>query len=124
MAKRKGLSYEQKMLNALKKLPSPLIDNKHRLKIHFIDDRARSNQGRFDHIIVFRHGLTQSNIERIIEKINNSILKKDPERTDTYNLYIKRNNVGNKYIKMSLYIDFNKSNDAFVKTIFITTNLK
>ena len=41
MAKRKGLSYEEKLINALRKLPSPLEDKRHNLKIYFDDDRVR-----------------------------------------------------------------------------------
>ena len=65
MAKRKGLSYEEKLINALRKLPSPLEDKRHNLKIYFDDDRARSNESRFEHIVNQRHGLRPSDIERI-----------------------------------------------------------
>ena len=124
MAKRKSLTYEEKMLNALKKLPCPLEDKKHRILVYFINDKARSNESRFDHISLSRHDLNTSDIKRIVGYINESILKKDSERTHTYNLYIKRNNYGVEYIKISLEIDFKKSNKAFVKTMFITRNLK
>ena len=124
MAKRKGLTCEQKLINALKKLPNPLEDKKHRILIHFIDNRARSNESRFEHIISSRHDLQASDIERIGRLINRSTLKKDLERKDTFNLYIKKNSYGNEYIKISLEINFAESNNAFVKTIFITTNTK
>ena len=65
MAKRKGLSYEEKLINALRKLPSPLIDKRHNIKIYFDDNRARSNESRFEHIVNQRHGLLASDIERI-----------------------------------------------------------
>ena len=124
MAKRKGLSYEQKLINALSKLPNPLEDNKHRIFIFFVNDMARSNESRFEHISLKRHELLPSDIEKINRNINKSILKKDSERKDTFNLYIKRNKYGNKYIKVSLELNFSKSNKANVKTIFITTNMK
>lgn len=124
MAKRKGLSNEQKLINAIKLLPNPIIDNKHRINIFFINDRARSNESRFEHIVLGRHELLPSDIKRIPERINKSILMKDGERANTFNLYIKRNNYNNEYIKISLFIDFTISNDAYVKTMFITKVLK
>ena len=124
MAKKKGLSYEERMINALQKIPNPLEDKKHRILLFFEDNRARSNQSRFEHISLSRHDLYLGDIKRIIKHISESIMKKDLERKDTYNLYIKRNNYGNEYIKISLELNFYKSNEAIVKTIFITTNVK
>ena len=123
MAK-KRLTHDQQLTNALRQLPNPLIDKKHRIVIYSIDDRARSNQSRFEHIIEARHGLEPGDIKRIPEKINKSILKQDPDRTDTYNLFIKRNTYSDEYIQISLLLDFRESNKAFIKTIFITNNLK
>ena len=124
MTKKKHLSYEEKIINALNEIPNPLEDKKHRIFIKIENDRARSNESRFEHIISSRHELQQSDIKRIPKKIGTSELKKDKERTDTYNLYIKRNNYGDDYIKISLEIDFKKSNVGIVKTIFITRVLK
>ena len=120
MAKRKELSYEEKMISALNKLPIPLVDKRHCLNIYFKNDRARSNQSRFDHIIDQRHGLRPSDIERIGRYIGTSKLKKDHERKETYNLYIKRNSINNEYIKISLRVEDKEPNKAYVKTIFIT----
>lgn len=124
MAKRKGLSYEQKLINALKKLPSPLIDKRHNLKIYFVDNRARSNQGRFEHIIQLRHGLLPSDIERIPRYIKSCIFKKDAERTETYNIYVKRNNYSDEYIKISVKIEASNPDIAIVKTMFIANTIK
>ena len=124
MAKRKGLSYEEKIIKALEELPCPLEDKKHRILIYFINDRAISNKSRFEHISLERHELSTKDFKRMIKKINNSILKKDLERKNTYNLYIKRNNFDDDYIKISLEIDYKKSNKAIVKTMFITKNIK
>ncbi len=120
MAKRKGINYEQKLIYALKKLPNPLEDKKHNIYIFFLDTRARSNQSRFEHIIDSRHSLTVRDIERIKRMINQSKLKKDPERKETFNLFIKRNTYNDDYIKISLKYDEKKERKAYVKTIFIT----
>ena len=122
--KQRFLTYEQKMIRALKSLPHPIEDKKHRIKIIFRNDRARSNQSRFEHIIVPRHELLPSDIKQIVKGVNTSILKKDEERTNTYNLFIKRNSFSNEYIKISMEIDFKKSNIAVVKTMFIIKNCK
>lgn len=124
MAKKHGLTYEEKMINALNKLPNPIEDKRHGIRIIFQDDRARSNQSRYDHIIDTRHELMPNDIKRIPTGIKTSELRKDKERNNTYNLYIKRNSQKGDYIKISLNIDFNKSNEATVKTIFITKNVK
>ena len=124
MSKTKGLSYEEKLINALRKLPAPLEDKRHNLKIFFDDNRARSNESRFEHITKRRHELHPNDIQRIIKNIKKCILKKDLERTDTYNIYIKRNNYNNEYIKISVQIKPNEPNIAVVKTVFITKVLK
>lgn len=124
MAKRKGLSYEQKLINALKKLPNPLEDKRHNIMIYFDDNRARSNQGRFEHIVNLRHGLKPSDIQRIPRYIKTCIFKKESGRSDTYNIYIKRNSFNDEYIKVSMEIKSDNPKVATVKTIFITRNIK
>ena len=124
MAKKKGLTYEQKLINALSKIPNPLEDKKHRIFIYFVNNRARSNQNRFEHISFIGHELRVSDMERIARCINSSTLMKDSKRKDTFNLYIKRNGYNNELIKISLELNFSKSNKGVVKTIFITTTMK
>ena len=124
MAKRKGLSYEEKMNSVLKDLPNPIEDKRHNIYIYFVDDKARSNETRFEHIIDTSHELLPSDLKRIPKCIKKALFKKDKERTDTFNLYIKRNNYGDEYIKLSLKIEPNKPKVAIVKTIFITKTVK
>ena len=59
MARKKKLTYEQRMLAELQKLPNPIDDKRHELSIYFVNERARSNQTRFAHIIEARHELKQ-----------------------------------------------------------------
>ena len=124
MANKKHLTYEEKIIKALKSLPNPLIDNKHRIIIVLDNNRERSNESRFEHIAVSRHELLPSDIKQIPKRTETSILKKDKERTNTYNIYIARNGHVGEYIKISIEIDFKKSNIGFVKTIYITRNNK
>jgi len=72
-----------------------------------------------------RHNLTTHDIERISKGIGRCILKKDLERLNTYNIYIKRYSFSDEeYIKISLYINPRKPKIALVKTMFITKNIK
>ena len=124
MAKRKGLSYEEKLIQALRKLPNPIEDKRHGINIVFENDRARSNQSRFEHIVLPRHELQPSDIKRIPRYIKTCIFKRDVERTDTFNIYIKRNTFSKEYIKISVQIDSHEPKIGIVKTIFITKTLK
>lgn len=124
MTKIKGLSYEQKLIKALKKLPNPLVDKRHNISIYFDDNRARSNQSRFEHIICSRHGLKPNDINRIPKYIKKCIFKKEIGRNDTFNIYIKRNSFNDEYIKISIEIKPEDPTKATVKTIFITENIK
>ena len=124
MAKKKGLTHDQKLINALKKIPNPLEDKRHNLMIYFNDDKARTNQSRFEHIVSFKHSLNASDIERIPRYIKTCLFKRELGRKDTFNIYIKRNGYSDEYIKISIKIDPDTPNVAIVKTIFITTNVK
>lgn len=124
MAKKKGLTYEEKMIKALLSIPNPIEDKRHNLLIHFVDDSTRSNETRFSHIIEKRHELLPSDIKRIPQYIKKAIFKVDKERKETYSIYIKRNTYSDEYIKISIRIDEDKPHDAYVKTVFITKNLK
>ena len=124
MVKKKGISHEQRIINVLNTLPEIIEDKKHRIKVMFADEHARSNESRFEHISLKRHELKPSDIKRIKREISNSVLLQEKGRTKTFNLYIKRNGYSNEYIKISLILDFRESNVAKVKTIFITKIIK
>ena len=124
MSKKRELSYEERLEKALKSLPFPIEDKKHRIKIYCTNDKVRSNQTRFEHIVQERHGLTIADIESIPRKINTSDMEQDKRRKSTYNLYIKRNTVVGGYIQISLDFDYKGSNKAKVKTIFVTSKHK
>ena len=124
MARKKRLSYEEKMVKALRSIPNPIEDKRHGIFIYFIDERARSNESRFEHIIEKRHELLPSDIKRIPKCIKKAIFRIDQERKETYNIYIRRNNYSDEYIKVSLKIEPEKPDIAVVKTIFITKYVK
>ena len=115
---------ENKLLSAINNLPNPIEDKRHNIFIYFIDDRARSNETRFEHIIDSRHELFQSDIKRIPRLIKTAIFKKDKERKDTFNLYLKRNSFNNEFIKISVRIVPSEPHKAIVRTIFIAKTVK
>lgn len=124
MTKVKGLSYETKMINALKALPIPIEDTKHDLLLHFANNRARSNESRYEHILKNSHRLTPKDIKSIPEGIKKSKLKKDKYRKRTFEYILKRNGNKKEYIRICIVLDKNDSHVAFVKTMFISKNDK
>ena len=124
MAKKKNQTYEEKMTEALNKLPSPIIDKRHNLSIFLENDRARTNQTRIEHIIDDKHDLKPQDIKRIPQEIKKCIFKKDSERKETFNIYIRRAYYSKEYIKISLEITNKNPHIGIIKTIFITKHIK
>ena len=123
--KRKPIIYNpQPIIDAVNRLPNPLIDKKHNLSI-YIEGRARSNQTRVEHIAEYGHDLKVRDIELIPEGIKKYFdYKKDPVYKDTFNYYIKRGGEDRGLIKVSIQIDKNDKKRAWVKTIFIAYIIK
>lgn len=124
MTKRKGPSYETKMMNALNNLPNPLEDLKHNLVLYFPNNRARSNETRFEHYIKFSHKLLPSDIKYIPEGIKKAKLKKDKLRKWTYEYTFIRKCNKNEYIKICIQFEKDDAHVAKVKTIFVSKKVK
>ena len=124
MSKRSHLSGEERLAIAIKEMPNPLEDRRHNLSIYLVNDKASSNENRFEHIINPRHELTTNDIKRIPKLLHKAIMKKDKERKETFNLYIRRFNYKEEYIKISIHINPEYPQKAYIKTIFITKNVK
>ena len=123
--KRSDKTYDQNLINALKKLPSTIEDKKHGFIIQVRDDRARSNETRFDHIAKRMHELKVRDIESIPEGIKNYVkFSKSKELKDTYSYYIKRKGGDRGFIQVAILIDINDKKKAYIKTIFIAYRLK
>ena len=123
--KRKPIVYNpQPLIDAVNKLPNPLIDKKHNLSI-YIEGRARSNQTRVEHIAEYGHDLKVRDIKLIVEGIKHYFeYKKDPVYKNTFNYYIVRGGKDKGFVKVSIRIDDNNPKRAWVKTIFITYRIK
>ena len=112
------------LIAAVKSLPNPMIDSKHNLSI-FIEGKARSNQTRVEHIVEYSHDLKVRDIQAIPRGIKEYFAyKKDPTYKNTYNYYIIRKGKDKGFIKVSIRIDDNNPNRAWVKTIYVTYRLK
>ena len=125
MTRRKPSTYDPtKLLEALEKLPNPLIDKKHNLSI-YIEGRARSNQTRAEHIVEYSHDLKVRDIELIQLGISNYFkFKKDLKYKNTFNYYIKRKGSDKGFVKVSIKISNQNKKRAWVKTIFIAYKIK
>lgn len=125
MSKKRSVNYSQNLVDALNKLPVPIHDERHGLTVYLDDNKARSNQSRFQHICGTRHNLSVKDIEYIPEGIQKySTLKKDKTRKKTFNYYFKRKSNEHEYIKISLSVDRKEPKNVRIKTIFITKLIK
>ncbi len=127
MARKKRLSHDQRILNALEKIQSPIFDKRHNLSIYFINDKVRNNETRFEHISKRSHELQVHDLERITRRLNykQTVFKKDKEHKNTFNYYIQRYGyTDEEQIKMSVLIDEYNPQRGKVKTIFITGKQK
>lgn len=125
MARKKKTVYDNNLIEALKKLPFSIYDKRHNLTIYLDDDRARSNQSRFEHISNSYHKLTVKDIESIPEGIKaKSKLKKDPIRKNTYNYYFIRRGDLKHFIKVSVETDDKDKQKVKIRTIYVTSTIK
>ncbi len=123
MRKKRKNGIDPRLIEALKKLPNPLHDERHNLTIYLVDDRARSNESRFEHICQGRHELTVKDIESIPKGIKTAALKTDKNRKDTCSLYLKRRGPGGGFIKICLARQ-KVWEEVKVKSIFWTNKMK
>ena len=125
MAKRKSDIYDEKLIEALKKLPSYIEDKRHGFVIQIRDDRSRSNETRFEHIAKRMHELKVRDIEAIPEGIRNYVLfTKSIDLKDTYYYFIKRKGRDKGFVQVAILVDKFDKKKAYLKTIFIAYRIK
>ena len=123
--KRNDKIYDLKLIEALKKLPSQIEDKRHGFIIEIKDDRARSNETRFEHIAKKTHELKVRDIEAIPEGIIRYIkYVKSEEIENTFCYYIKRRGEDRGFIQVVILIDEDNPKKARIKTIFIAHRIK
>lgn len=116
---------DKNIIEALKKISSPVYDKKHHLYVFFNDDLVKKGETRFEHIAKEYHELKVRDIECVEKGINNYLsFKKSKEINDSYNYYVKRKGKDRGFIQISILVDIEDKTKAYVKTIFIAYRIK
>ena len=117
--------YDQKLIAALEELPSTIEDKKHGFTIIVRNDRARSNETRFEHIAKRNHQLKVRDIEAIPEGVKEYIkFSKSIELKDTYYYHINRKGRDKGFIQLAIKLIEGEKNAYYIKTIFISYRIK
>lgn len=120
MAKKSLGKYDQNIIEALEKLPKLMEDKRHGFVIEVKDDKARSNETRFQHIAKRTHELKVRDIECITEGIRNYVkFSKSHTLKDTYYYYIDRKGNDKGFIQLAIKLIEGKTKNYYIKTIFI-----
>ena len=125
MKKKVGAKYDQKLINALEKLPSTIEDKKHGFTIVVRNDQARSNETRFEHIAKKNHELKVRDIELIPEGIRKYVkFTKSEDLKDTYYYYIQRKGKDKGFIQLAIKLIEGEKRLYYIKTVFISYRIK
>ena len=125
MTKKTNGKYDLKLIEALKKLPSQIEDKKHGFIIVVRNDRARSNETRFEHIAKKNHQLKVRDIELIPEGINKyTKFSKSLELKDTYYYYILRKGKDKGFVQLAIKLIEGEKKLYYIKTIFVSYRIK
>ena len=126
MAKKRNEEiYDQNIIEALRKLPNPIKDKKHNIMIYIRNDRARSNETRFEHIAKKNHELKVRDIKSIPEGIKDYVkFVKSSEIENTCYYFIKRKGEDRGFIQVAILLDETNPKRARIKTVFIAHRLK
>lgn len=123
MSKKRKLTHDLKIVEALNKVKIPIRDEARCLDIYF-KDVSRSNESGKEHIAKGYHDLTVKDIERINQIISDPFYhSKDKRYTRTYCYYGKRK-VDRNYIKIVIKIEKRNPKIGFIASIFITKKVK
>ena len=123
MSKKKRLTHDQKIIKALEKIKTPIIDKARNLSIYF-KMQSRSNESGLGHIAKNYHGLDSSDIELLEECIKNPKEHiKDKRYPKTYCYYHSRKHEKNHCIKVAVKVE-NDLRTGYISSIFITSKIK
>ena len=123
MAKKNRLTHDQKIVKALEKVKTPLVDELRNLSIYF-KARSRSNETGMEHVAKSYHGLDPSDIELLADCIKNPIKHiKDRRYPKTYCYYHARKHDKNHYIKVVFKVE-NDLKTGYISSIFIASKIK
>lgn len=120
MAKKSLDKYDPKIIEALEKLPKIIEDKRHGFVIEVKNDRARSNETRFQHIAKRTHELKVRDIECIVEGIKSYVrFAKSHTLKDTYYYYINRKGDDKGFIQLAIKLIEGQKKNYYIKTIFV-----
>ena len=123
MSKKQKLTHDQKIVKALEKIKTPIIDKLRNISIYF-KVQSRSNESGLEHIAKKYHGLDSSDIELLEDCIKNPIEHtKDRRYPKTYCYYHARKHDKNHYIKVIVKVE-NDLKTGYISSIFITSKIK
>ena len=125
MSKKKPKIYNPiHLIEAIRKWPNPIIDKKHNYAI-YLEEEARTNQTRIQHIVRQDHNLKVRDLENVPNGINDYFeYKADPVYKNTFNYYITRKGEDKGFVKVSVEIDNQDKTKARLKTVFVTYEIK
>ena len=124
MSKQKKLTHDQKIVKALNKIKTPIIDKTRNRSIYF-REQARSNETGKEHIAKSYHGLDPSDIELVEDCIHNPADHvKDKRYTRTYCYYHKRKHDKKHFIKVVVKIEKRNHKIGYISSIFISSKIK
>ena len=120
---KKGTKPNRHIVELLKNIKTPIRDKIHNLDL-FFRLKAHGNETGIEHAAKSYHGLHPSDIEALVNGINDPLLyKKDKRFKNVYNYYLRRKYDKNNAIKISILIDKNDIHRAEILTIFITSRI-
>ena len=124
MTKKIKLTHDQKIIKALEKIKTPIVDKLRNLLIYFKAE-ARSNETGIEHIAKNYHSLDSSDIELLEECIKNPLQHiKDRRRARTYYYYHNRKCDKTHYIKVVVKVAKHDPGIGYISTIFITSKIR
>ena len=124
MSKKKTLTHDEKIIKALEKVKTPIIDDLRNIFIYF-KAQSRSNETGFEHVAKNYHGLDPSDIELLEDCIKNPLVRiKDKRYPRTYCYYHRRKNDKNNYIKVVIKVEKRNPKIGYISSIFITSRIK
>ena len=123
--KRREIKYDQNLIDALKKISFPIYDRKHDLYIYALDNRARSQESRYEHICKSYHELKVRDIESIPDGITSycKFLKSETLK-ETYYYFFKRRGESRGFVRLAIKLFKNNKKKAYIKTIFVSYRIK
>ena len=124
MAKKIKLTHDQKIIKALEKIKTPIVDKLRNLAIYF-KVQSRSNESGLEHIAKNYHGLDLSDIELLEECIKNPIEHvKDRRYPNTYCYYHNRKHDKHHFIKVVVKVRTENKQIGYISSMFITKKIK